>query len=598
MTFLFLWLYYRQKQFNRKKSRAPMRAGKETTMAYIVKQPAGKGRVNIFLAENHHCPEKKSSRQTRKYIGGLDVASGELLLCAKLAEPDAGLLELLAKKDISYNGRRSGRVGRRRIRPERPARREEIIEAVRAAKVEERGRVDALEHLAEESGLAGALRVAYGDALGGRMLSAAVYQSSEGMPLYLAGEWAEETGVDGGMSSPTLSRTLSDVGGDAASLDSFFSAWIKACGTPRALIHDTTSFSSYSDRLEMVEWGYNRDKEKLPQINMALAADRDTGRPVWFRIVPGSVPDVATLALTLRELSALGLSDVSLSLDRGYFSRLNALGLHDSKLGFTIGVPPSGAEAQRLIHSSLGKLASPESSFLHGGRRLRHVDGQYAIKRDDGGEVFFPAHVFLDPERREDMAGKLEASVLELEEMFSDRRFESEDAAARAIIEDSGPLAKHLVPAKAGRQWRIARDNKFISKTTAAFCVGVVLTSKAGMRATDVLSEYRCRDIAEKMFDTAKNGVGANRLRTGDEDQARGRMLLAFLAVTLRSMLESKLRDAGLLDKHSVDEALAMLKKIKRIRLADGTVVDCEIPKKARLVKEAVERPSKHAPRR
>jgi hypothetical protein len=54
---------------------------------------------------------------------------------------------------------------------------------------------------------------------------------------------------------------------------------------------------------------------------------------------------------------------------------------------------------------------------------------------------------------------------------------------------------------------------------------------------------------------------------------------LAFIAVVLRALIESKLKK-HLLYKYSVDESLAILKKIKQIKLLDGTVVNLEIPKK------------------
>ncbi len=52
--------------------------------------------------------------------------------------------------------------------------------------------------------------------------------------------------------------------GATESRQKFFSEWIKACGSPKVLIHDTTSISTYSNLLEDAEWGYNRDNEQLP----------------------------------------------------------------------------------------------------------------------------------------------------------------------------------------------------------------------------------------------------------------------------------------------------------------------------------------------
>lgn len=54
--------------------------------------------------------------------------------------------------------------------------------------------------------------------------------------------------------------------------------------------------------------------------------------------------------------------------------------------------------------------------------------------------------------------------------------------------------------------------------------------------------DYRCRDIAEKVFDTVKNGIGLQRLRISSSTQANGRLFWAFNAVILRALIESKLK--------------------------------------------------------
>ena len=81
-------------------------------MAYIVRQKAANGRICVHLAENHHIPELRQARQTRRHLGVLDRESGELLLASGLPEPDAALLALLRKAGIAYEGRRANPRGR------------------------------------------------------------------------------------------------------------------------------------------------------------------------------------------------------------------------------------------------------------------------------------------------------------------------------------------------------------------------------------------------------------------------------------------------------------------------------------------------------
>ncbi len=36
-----------------------------------------------------------------------------------------------------------------------------------------------------------------------------------------------------------------------------------------------------------VEWGYNRDKERLPQINMGMYYGEESCLPLYYRVYPG-----------------------------------------------------------------------------------------------------------------------------------------------------------------------------------------------------------------------------------------------------------------------------------------------------------------------
>ena len=61
------------------------------------------------------------------------------------------------------------------------------------------------------------------------------------------------------------------------------------------IAYDVTSISSYSKQIAELEWGYNRDKEKLPQINMGMYYGEETKLPLNYRVYPGSISDKAHL---------------------------------------------------------------------------------------------------------------------------------------------------------------------------------------------------------------------------------------------------------------------------------------------------------------
>lgn len=556
-------------------------------MAYIVKQPVAGGKTHIHLAENRYVSEKRGARQSRTYLGVLNSDTDELILGANLPDLSKEVVRLLKAKGIAYTGKRSKGPGRKRRSLDKlPAPIPTAGEFTQAT-VKEIGRVMAFEQIAGACGLTDALSAGFGESLSTRILSVATFLACDGAPMYLADAWADDVGMDG-MSSSSISRLCSELGDNGTGRDDFFQSWIEACGTPQSLIHDTTSISTYSELLNDAEWGYNRDGDRLPQINLALVVSRETRLPLWYRQIPGSIPDVSTLKLTCRALESLGLNDFTCSLDRGYFSRSNVSAMLKEGIGFTVGVPLSGKDAKQIVVDNRRQLDSVRYSFLCGNKRLRHLECTYRVKTDDGSVEDLPGHLFFDPERAVMAASRIEAPVLELEQRAQNESFESEGEAREWISDNCGKLASCFDAELAHGNWVITRHLENVSRLVDNCGLTLVLTSEKNQQPAEVLEDYRCRDIAEKFFDIAKNNTGGNRMRTGDEASLQGRLFIIFTALILRCNLEKKLKESGMLKKYTVDKALALLRKIRTVKLADGRTVTCEVPKKTRDVAKAI----------
>lgn len=553
-------------------------------MAYIVKQKI-KGKVYIYRAENIYRSELKQSRQERVYLGTLE-ADGSLLAGKDSEEPSESDLKLLAKAGVKFkDGSR-----RERVRCKCGAR---LVEgrcsscAGTVSGVDRLGVTHSLGVLADESGLSGSLKKALGAKEGAALLALALHRAATGKPLYTAEAWLEgrlsAEAFDGfDFSSGNLSRLMRDVGGMTEARGSFLSLWSEACGKPSKLICDITSISSHSERLSLVEWGYNRDCESLPQVNLAMVSDAATGRPLAYRVMPGSIPDVSTLSNTTEQLKAFGLSAFSFSLDKGFYSMANLRSMIERGIGFTIGVPFSLIQAQRLAGKHLAAMRSGKRSFLWNERVMRHVKCSLEVKLSGGEKTSIPAHLYYEPARAADQCADFEKRVLLLERKSVDDRIATRKEAREWIEENARGLAHlfRIVPCGMG----FAAERKPNAVATAMKFMGftLVATSDKDAGREEVLSTYRSRDRAEKLFDLLKNELDQRRIGTGDDSAAEGRIFLSFIALALRSELEVRMRKSALLKERSSDELLAELDKICSVRLADGRAILLEITRKQR----------------
>jgi transposase len=563
-------------------------------MSYIVRQKARNGRVYVHLAQNHHIPELHQARQTRRHIGVLDLETSELRLAAGFPEPDQALLGLLAKAGITYAGRRAAPRGRCPAAAPRPDRRLAAEDDV--SRVEEVGEAYVLGWLAQRAGLESALCTALGPEEGLAVLWSAMHQVCTAEPQYLADEWLAERQLPAlvsqfDFSSAGLSGLSEALGRSPSCRHRFFQNWIAACGKPEAIILDTTSLSTYSDNLEQAEWGHNRDGENLPQVNFSLAISAVSHLPQAYRVNFGSIPDVATLQATSEFLREYGLERITYSADKGFWSNANAAAMIRAQLQFVMGVPLVATQAKALVNKHRRSLDAPKRSLLYGGHVVRHAWDQLKITMADQPAATVKAILFMEPERVANLTADFERRTLELEHQAARVPFPGPAEAKAWVQENAKALAKYFAVSAAGGKVQVRRLPHAIACRCNRAGVSLYATNRAKLTATDLLAIVRSRDAVEKVFDLLKNEDGQRRLRTGNPHRVEGRLFLAFVALILRVLLENRLREAALNKTRSVAEVLALLRKIKRMHFASGRKRLLEVPKRTRLLLEALDIP-------
>ena len=127
------------------------------------------------------------------------------------------------------------------------------------------------------------------------MLTAVQYMLSEGNVMSYIDEYSEthQTPVKGRVSNEMCSKMFASLRQEDMQL--FFREWMKQKKQTEYVAYDVTSISSYSSNIRDLEWGYNRDKERLPQINMGMYYGEESGLPLYYRVYPGSISDKAHL---------------------------------------------------------------------------------------------------------------------------------------------------------------------------------------------------------------------------------------------------------------------------------------------------------------
>ena len=287
-------------------------------MSYKIEQKI-KGTIYVYEATSYWDKDKKKTCQKREIIGKRDKMTGEIIPSKKNVEQ----VPTLAK---NY------------------------------------GNFHFLNSISKEIGLTKVLKSNFPESYL-EILTCAFYEVSERKPLYLCQDWCEKNHTPSSktLSSQRISELLSSM--TDISRMSFFKKWCSYRIEKEYLAFDITSISSYSELIEFVEFGYNRDKEDLPQINLAMLFGQTSQLPIFYNFYPGSIHDVSTLPNMIEFAEELGINNMKYVMDKGFYSEKNIEKLLAKRIKFTISVPFNNKFSKQKVDDVREDINACENSI-------------------------------------------------------------------------------------------------------------------------------------------------------------------------------------------------------------------------------------------
>jgi len=503
-------------------------------MSYRYEQTI-RGHVYVYEIESFWDPEKKQPRQRRKYLGKKDPETGEIRSPFRGITPRA---------------------------------------------VRDFGHLHLVTQIVERLGLGPLVRDVWPEKAA-EILSLAVFQVLEARPLYLARLWAESAEVDPtlDLSSQRISRLMEELGREEDRRLRFLGSWIEKQGDLRGIFFDITSLSSYSKLIEEIEWGYNRDSDNLPQVNLGMIVGQPSELPLAYRVYPGSIADVTTLKNILRLMEEWGVRDVTVVLDRGFYSAANLQEMADDHLHFIIPLSFATKIASGLLAANLRELQSPLSAFYSKGRPMFYVRQTIAI-----GETEVEAHLYHDERRKADEMDHLMRRLVEIESQVERKEFWNV-AAVEGHLESVFRGSRSLYEIEGQRpRFRLSRRPKAISRLMNRMGKTILLTNDKTIGRDDILMFYRRKDVVEKMFDVIKNELENGKLRVSSREAMEGRLFLTYLSLIIHSALSRIMKEQDLFKSFTMAEVFADLKKLRIVTLTSGRTMLTEITKRQRML--------------
>ena len=500
-------------------------------MSFPVEQKVG-NHIYVYEAEGYWDKTKKQSRQHRTYLGKKDPKTGEIISTNK------------GYKSWDY------------------------------------GNTYFLNIISKQIGLEEILKQIFPDNWRD-ILACAFFEISEKKSLYLCKPWLEcthqETNTN--LSSQRISELLEEIGKSEEARSQFFKAWAEKYKKNKFIIFDITSFSSYSKKLELVEPGYNRDKEKLPQINFGVIYGEPFSLPLFYTKYPGSIPDVKTLQNMVEYLDWLKLSNSLFVLDKGFFSSYNIKKMKKN-MKFLIPLPYSNKNATALIKKYNAQLGSHSNSFQLNDNILHCLKDKVEI----GGEDY-NAYIYLDEKRRVEERNIFFKKMLEIESTVKKIDCKNKEKLDTFLTENIKGWKNIFQTSERSGKLKLRRKEKGINSYLERLGTFILVSNK-NIDRKEALYFYRRKDVIEKFFDNIKNDIDRKRLRVHKQETFEGRLFVDFIALIIYSWIKKIMRNEGINKSLTVQELIYELKKIKLIRLGEKKTVITEISKKQRQLLE------------
>jgi transposase len=205
-----------------------------------------------------------------------------------------------------------------------------------------------------------------------------------------------------------------------------------------------------------------------------------------------------------------------------------------------------------------------------------------AVEVDVGGKTV-QGYVYFDLVREQEEKTNFYRWLEEVRQRLAEVQPWNEGHARKIFHEKAGGLASYFeFNYKDGKIAAEVKPKAISARLNR--CGMMVLLHSGQHRWQECLMWSRERDIIEKMFRTLKTDLGADTVRTHRDSTALGGIFVNFLALIIRTRLRSMMKASKLCRKHSLASIHLELSKLRRVELADGTFVTCEVTKKQRLI--------------
>ncbi len=403
------------------------------------------------------------------------------------------------------------------------------------------GITDILEWIGRESGIdADILRSADEGTARKLMSIARFWMANPDKTIRRIEEWqiSHRIPYEHGLSEDMCYQLMKELGQDISTSQKYFQFRAAHASSRASVVVDTTTISSYSENLNDVRYGYNKDGNGLATVKMLTLFDLNDHQPIAFYRQPGNLPDVVSVRNALKQLSVLGMEKPLVVMDGGFFSEANILAFIRSHTKFLMRGQLDGKWILSELKSVIGGIDKPSNMCPYDANiygmtcRISHeFTGERKRNRNGspkGSSVTEEHRLYLHFFLNVDKARMDKAALLK---NIMDVKMQLEQGVDKARMSraECNLIDKFLILKTYAGKLSVTMDDQAIIEESKYYGCFVLVSNEA-METFSALREYQLRERTEEGFRMDKQYNDAHVTRSKTTPSLEGRLFCQFIA--------------------------------------------------------------------
>lgn len=318
--------------------------------------------------------------------------------------------------------------------------------------------------------------------------------------------------------------------------------------------YDSTSISSYSECLNRVRHGKNKDNDRLPQINLLLLFGQKSNLPFYYRKLAGNIPDVKTMRVLLHDLDVLGYPKVKLVTDRGFYSADNVNGLYQNHIKFLMSAGTSLSFVKKAIESVKETMSDwsryDDKYDLY--TYTQTIEWDYSQERPYKGDTLKESrrmylHLYYNADKAVEDGRKFNLRMMDLQQelLSGKRKAEHEKEYGKYFEVKQTPV----------RGVKVVARQQAMDEAKSRFGFFVLLSNEV-KSSRIALEIYRNKDVVEKAFGNIKERLNGKRMLVSSDASLEGKLFVEFIALIYLSYIKRQMSEKNLFKQYTLQGLL------------------------------------------